>query len=154
MLMTDIFVAPTRCAPERYIYTHLSQVLPENTIGLHYFNVYLVFRRDETPVKPAKEGRNWYIFTNVPKKTDMYANPYRGIYKIQFSPMWEGGIKNTAKCKIFPQKICQNPYLYLQVIPCGNQRISLGFMWSDASIFMWNADFLRQSFANYKRLLE
>lgn len=30
-----------------------------------------------------------------------------------------------AKCKRFPQKICQNLHLYLQVISHGNQRISL-----------------------------
>ncbi len=95
-----------------------------------------MFREDETPVKPAKEDRNRLLFAIVPEKTDMYANPYSSSEALQFSPMWRGGDWGTAKCKRFPQKIWQNPHLYLQVISCGNQRISLGFVSSDASVFM------------------
>lgn len=105
-----------------------------------------VFMRDgmkHLPSQPrTKEVRNIPIFTIALEKTDMYANPYSSSEALQFPPTWRGErMEDTAKCKRFPQNICQNPHLYLQVISRGNQRISLGFVSSDASVFMWNADF-------------
>lgn len=43
-------------------------------------------------------------------------------------PWGRRGLGDTAKCKRFPQKICQNPHLYLRVISYGYHRISLGFV--------------------------
>lgn len=54
-------------------------------------------------------------FTIVPEKTDIYANPYS--YSL-------------------PSGAWGDPHLYLQVISRGNQRISLGFVSSDVSVFM------------------
>lgn len=66
------------------------------------YNTVLVLRDED--MKP--------IFTIVPEKTDIYANPYS--YSL-------------------PSGAWGDPHLYLQVI---SQRISLGFVSSNASVFM------------------
>ena len=58
-------------------------------------SIVLVFRRDETPAKPAKKDRNRCIFT------DIYANPYSSGEALQFSPggrgLGRGGTLQNAK---------------------------------------------------------
>ena len=75
-------------------------------------SIVLVFRRDETPAKPAKKDRNRCIFT------DIYANPYSSGEALQFSPggrgLGRGGTLQNAKdflkrfARIPPIFICKS----------------------------------------------
>lgn len=92
----------------------------------------------------------WFLYLKGMKPFSfhsyMYANPYssypmcrRWWWRQQWR--WEDCKMQKISSKDLPGPTHPTPHFYLQVISCGNQRISLGFVSSDESVLMWNADF-------------